>query len=176
MTEVVRYWRVTFRASGSVRAVTPLKGPGHERWVVVQAADEPTARRKAYNLYCARKKQERKARCHGAGQCVCGRRQDRVVGQGRRKGEWALTCSVCAVRRHAHHENAKANPGRTFEQAMAERDEPARIAVNLAHQRDRRAEIRIEVLIEVRKQFNNGAFTRWLDSEIAALAGKVRAA
>lgn len=180
MSVAVRYWRVTFNADGSVRAVKPLKGPGHERWVVVEAADEPAARRKAYNLYCARKKQERKTRCHEAGQCVCGRRQDRLVDRGRRKGEWALTCSVCAERRHAYHENAKGNPGRTFAQAMAERDEPARIAANLAHQRDRRGELRLETLIEVRDRWvqspTRGQFQLWLQGEIDTLTGKGRAA
>lgn len=177
MTEVVRYWRVTFKTNGTVRAVKPLNGPGHDRWVVVQAADEKEAQHKAYNVYCARKKRERRTTLRAAGQCVCGRKQDRLLvgGPRSRKGGLALTCSVCAARRQGHHLNAKAHPGRTFVQAMAERDESARVASNQDRQRDRRAELRIEVLLEVRRQWQRvptGAFTRWLEDEIKALTQK----
>ena len=168
-----RYWRVTFFPDGRVNRVRPIKGPGHSRWVVVEAETEEVARHKAYNIYSARKKRERKERCHADGKCICGRPQDRLVEKGARKGEKALTCSVCEERRHAYYENAKAHPGRTFAQAMVTRDEGARVALNLERQRDRRAELRLETLVEVRRQWlaapNVGLFGKWLEREIEAL-------
>lgn len=175
MSQAGRYWRVTFFPDGRVNRVRPIKGPGHSRWVVVEAEDEEQAKRKAYNLYCSRKKRERKTALHAAGKCICGRPQDRLVEKGARKGEKALTCSVCEERRVGYCENAKAHPGRTFAQAMAERDESARIASNLERQRDRRAEIRLETLIDVRRAWqdapNNGVFTAWLKQQIEQLTG-----
>lgn len=176
---MTKYWRVSFFADGRVNRVRAIKGPGHPRWVVVEAEDEEQAKRKAYNLYCARKKKERTTQCHAAGKCVCGRPQDRACGAGARKGQWAKTCSVCAERSHVYHENSKARPARTFEQSMAERDENARIASNLERQRDRRAEIRLETLVEVRTAWQEsstvGVFSKWLAMQIQAL-GKVDAA
>lgn len=170
---MTRYWRVTFLPDGRVNRVRPIKSPGHSRWVVVEAEDEEHAKRKAYNIYCAKKKKERTEKCHAAGKCTCGRPQDRVVETGARKGQWAKTCSVCATRRHVYHENSKQHPGRSFEQSMKERDEPARIASNLDRQRDRRAEIRLETLIEVRKAWEAsatiGIFTKWLAGQIVAM-------
>jgi hypothetical protein len=69
----------------------------------------------------------------------------------------------------------------TEAEGMAERDEGARVEANLERQRDRRAEIRLEVLIECRDQWtkarNVGLFTRWLLGEIETLAhGKKGAA
>jgi len=173
MAEALRYWRVSFFADGRVNRVRPIKGPGHARWIVVEAPTEEEAKRRAYNIYSARKKRERKKTLHAEGRCICGRPQDRLVEKGARKGEKALTCSVCEERRHGYYENAKEHPGRTFEEAMAQRDEGARVASNLERQRDRRSEIRLETLIDVRNAWQNsgtiGVFSQWLKRQIESL-------
>lgn len=170
-----RYWRVDFTEAGAVANVTELVGPRERHWVIVEAPDEKSARHKGYNIYCARKKRERVATLRAAGQCACGRRQDSVIEHGARKGEWALTCSVCKERRGVMREKAKERPGRTHEQAMAQRDEGARVVANLNRQRDRRGEIRLETLIEVRDRWINtrnvGLFGNWLSAEIDTLTG-----
>ena len=173
MTTAVRYWRVTFTAEGKVRAVKPLKGPGHSRWVVVQADTEEEAQRKAFNLYSARKKRERIAQLDAEGRCRCGRPRDTVASTGPNAGRTATYCSTCLVRERQYHQNAKIRPNRSHAQAMAERDEGARIELNLQRQRDRKGEIRLETLVEVRNQWiksrNVGLFGKWLEREIEAL-------
>jgi len=84
-----------------------------------------------------------------------------------------LTCSVCAVRHEVHRRNSEARlaAGVTDHQ----RDESARVAANQNRQRDRRAELRLEVLVEVRNRWlasrNVSLFGHWLQSEIARLTG-----
>jgi hypothetical protein len=173
----IRYWRVTFRDTGTVASVTEIAGPGHDGWVVVEAPDEKVAKRKAYNIYCARKKQVAKVRLHGAGKCCCGRQQDRK----HPSGKWMLTCSTCAERQKVWDANhAKRKAEGTVGQGIAERNEPARVAANLERQRDRRGEIRLETLVDVRdawiKAPNIGAFSKWLEREIDALTGARKSA
>lgn len=171
-----KYWRVTFTPEGAIRQVRQVKVPNHSRWVIVEARDEEHAKRKAYNLYCARKKSERTQKLHAVGQCVCGRKQDRTVQRGRYKGQWAKTCSVCAERMTVWRGNyAERQANGTVGQGMAERDEVARISLNLERQRDRKSEMRLEVLVEVRNQWINspnlGRFSKWLEREIDAITG-----
>jgi len=56
---------------------------------------------------------------------------------------------------------------------MAERDEAARVALNGQRQRDRRAEIRLETLLDVRTAWRDaptvGRFGEWLRKEIESL-------
>jgi hypothetical protein len=169
MIDQTRYWRVDFTAAGAIARVTELVGPSHEDWVIVEAPDESTAKRKAYNLYCARKKKLAVQRNHAAGKCCCGRAQDRK----RPTGTWMLTCSVCAARHEVHRSNY-------MERKVAgvtdhKRDETARVSSNLERQRDRRGEIRLETLIEVRNRWiearNVALFGSWLLAEIATLTG-----
>jgi hypothetical protein len=176
MTSPTLFWRVTFYPDGRVNRVRPIKGPGHSRWVVVQAATEEEARRKGYNLYCARKKRERGAVLKSQGRCACGRALDgALVERGRFKGEPHTKCAVCRTRRTESwapkHAERRANG--TVGQGIAERDEGARIALNLERQRDRKGEIRLETLVEVRQQWiaarNVALFGQWLQGEIAAL-------
>lgn len=165
----LRYWRVDFADGGAVSAVTEIQGPAHADWVVVEAPDEGTAKRKAYNFYCARKKRLASARHHAKGNCRCGRPQDREKPGG---GMFRI-CSTCSERDKGYDQamRQRAAQGVTNHQ----RDEQARVASNLGRQRDRRAEIRLETLIEVRerwrKQPNVGLFARWLQLEIDAITG-----
>jgi hypothetical protein len=162
-----RYWRVIFTAAGTVDSVVELDGPPDVDWVIVEAGDESEARAKAFRDYCARKTRGTRARYKQEGRCRCGRARDH---HNALTGTLSEQCSVC-VERHKvwNHEFRK-------ERRSKKRDEPARIAVNLERQRDRRAEIRIEVLLEVRKEWQkaltNGSFTQWLEREIKALTGK----
>lgn len=162
---MTRYWRITFKKDGSINQVREVKSPGHSRWIVVEAADEATAKQRAYNMYCARKKKEVRIRNHAQKKCTCGRPQDRTNGDGTLK----KTCSVCAVRQAAWHaDNYKRHQEGNFEPKV--RDEAARIEKCKERVRDRKSEIRIEVLTEVRAAWQNsntiGHFTAWLKQEI----------
>ncbi len=172
------YWRVTFKRDGSLRAVVPLKGPGHDRWVVVEAETREEAHRRAFNIYCARKKRERNAALKAQGKCACGRPLDgALVEVGRYKGKAHQKCATCRERNETvwrpNHAERIANG--TVGQGMAERDEAARIAANSQRQRDRRAEIRLETLLDVRAAWRDaptvGRFGEWLRGQIEALTG-----
>lgn len=93
-----------------------------------------------------------------------------------------LTCSTCAIKQKVWTERHRERQ-ELARQAVSEgrapppphvRDEAARVEANLGRQRDRRAELRLETLIEVRQKWqestNVGRFARWLDQEIDALA------
>ena len=176
MGTIARYWHITFDRDGRVCKVTEVKNPGHERWVVIEAVDEEQARKKGYLFYCAKKKRERVRQLHAEGRCACGRKRDREVEKGKHRGELAKLCAVCFERskgwRESHQARVEAG---TVGRGMAERDEAARIEKNLGRQRERRDELRLEVLVEVRQQWmdhrNVALFGRWLLSEIAALTG-----
>lgn len=164
-----RYWRVVFSPEGRVLDVVEITfGDGQKDWLIVEAPDQAAAKRKAFNLYCARKKRLAKARKHAEGHCACGRKQDRL----HPSGEPMLTCSTCAERQKcwqdAHKKRVAAGTADTHV-----RDEAARVAKCQARQRDRRAELRLETLLDVRKQWiearNVGLFGKWLEREIEAL-------
>lgn len=175
----MKRWRVEFSLEGRVLSVEPLP-PGEQRpeVVFVIAETREIARKKAYNLYCARKKKAAKKRLHENGQCACGRKQDRMHPD----GTPMLTCSTCAVKQKAwteRHRERLAQAQEAEDQGRPPppphvRNEAARVEANLGRQRDRRAELRLETLIEVRQKWqestNVGRFARWLDQEIDALA------
>lgn len=166
------WWRVTFTAEGRVDRVIPIRfDDGVEGWTMVEAPSIEAARKKAARLYAARKKRLAKSRHHAAGRCACGRDQDRFHPKGGRM----LTCSVCSVRQKTYHES-HAERVALGTVGQEPRDERARVANNLARQRDRRGELRLETLVEVRRVWvemtNVGRFTRWLDSEIDSLTAR----
>lgn len=168
-----RYWRVIFSATGAIESVRELTSPPDETWIILIADDAAEAKRKAINLYCARKKKLAKERLHANGQCRCGRQQDRTD----EKGKPMLTCSTCAERQAAQNERFEARKQQGVTNHV--RDEGARVAVNMERQRDRRGEIRLETLLEVRKQWQNsrnvGSFTAWVEIEIKKLTGEMEA-
>jgi hypothetical protein len=104
-----RYWRVVFTDAGALESVTEIEGPGDADWVIVEARTAEAARRKAHNLYCARKKKLAKQRHHAAGQCACGRDQDRK----HPSGKWMLTCSTCAERQKVYNSTLTQKPPKT---------------------------------------------------------------
>jgi hypothetical protein len=171
MTSKSRYWRVIFSPEGRILDVEEIVFKDSQKdWIVVEAPDIQTAKRKAYNFYCARKKKLAKARNHAAGRCACGRDQDRFHPSGVRM----LTCSVCAERQKGHHDRQyeQLKRQRRGEEPLPpiQRDEEKRIASLQSRMRDRRAELRLETLLDVRKQWiaspNVGAFGKWLEREI----------
>lgn len=157
----MRYWRVTFDAQGRPASVEPLEGPADADWVIVEAETAEAAHRRAVNLYAARKKRERIAQLHANGQCHCSRKQDRPG---------MLTCSVCSERRKVDHQRRlQAGP------APRVRDEAARVASFQQRSRDRKREIRLEVLLEVRAWWQESAhtleFLERLGKELLAAGG-----
>lgn len=179
-TVALRWYRVTFGAEGLITTCVPteapdlLRDPKHNRTFYVLAGGPLHAEERArdhYNLYCAKKRKAVRARNHAAGKCVCGRPQDRP----RPDGDGFLKlCAVCAERHTATVERARQRP------APAARDESTRVEKCAARVRDRKNEMRLEVLLEVRTAWesapNNQAFTRWLRGEVAqALAPRAEA-
>lgn len=169
----MRYWRVTFTEDGKLYTVREIEGPGHDEWIVVSAADEEQARTKAVRLYCSRKKRARTAALQAEGRCGCGRPLDgELVDVGRHKGKPHKRCATCRERTKTvwrPNHQARVADG-TAGQGVAERDEGARMALNLQRQRDRRAEIRLETLIEARTEWRSARnFASWLDREIEEL-------
>jgi hypothetical protein len=168
----VNLYEVTFKRDGSVQSVTLLPTGHAPTRFVVQARNEGEAKQVAWRLYCSVKKEKAKVRLAAEGRCSCGRKRDRVL-----NGKPLKTCLVCAERRKTYHRNftVREQSG-TVGQGIAERDESARLAANHERQRDRRAELRLEVLCEVQQQWANarnvGVFTKWLQDQIALCTGE----
>lgn len=161
-----QWWKVTFTEKGAVDTVQ-LVGSTEIQDGLTQFVYEETyekAKRAAYNLYCNRKKKEAKTRKHDAGQCVCGRKQDRK----HPSGSWMLTCSTCAERQKGWNADMKVRQEKGI--TNHKRDEGARAAACSERIRDRKAEMRFEVLTEVKNQWENartsGLFTHWLREEL----------
>lgn len=148
-------WFAVYLKRGVVQNVVQVAGPGTDELQVeyVQAKDKEHAKRRGYNLYCAKKKKLAVERLRKEGKCSCGRHNDRVA-------EGLLTCSVCALRRKKYDATPIGKP----------RDEVARTEAHQTRQRDRSNEMRLTVLVEVQKAWQNcriaGQFTRWLDKEV----------
>lgn len=167
----VRYWRLVFSEGGALESIREIDGPRDASWVIIEAPDQKTAERRAFSIYCARKKKLAKERNHRAGNCACGRKQDRK----HPSGEPMLVCSVCAERQKVYNDRLAARAASGAKAGAPVRDEAARVAANLSRQRDRRGEIRLETLIEVRQQWiasrNVALFGKWLTAEIDRLTG-----
>lgn len=170
----MNWFKVSFGSDGLVTRCEPCRAPPDfirdavaRRTYYIQAAGPLQAEERArehYNLYCAKKRKTVRARNHAAGKCICGRMQDRV----KPDGSFYLTCEVCKVRHdmteaRAHNRRVGAVPG--------VRDDVARVQACTARVRDRKNEMRLEVLLEVSRQWenarNNQVFTRWLRGEVA---------
>lgn len=155
-------WLVT-HCNKEILTVSLLQGPSDTGAFVVEADTYDQARsvaaKQLFNMYCATKKAGSVKRLHADNRCQCGRPQDRK----RPNGTNYKSCSLCS-------ERLKTCPSRTGAPS-APRDEPARITKNLERQRDRRKEIRLETLSEVRKLFwelkTVKEFSDWLDKELA---------
>lgn len=164
-----RYWRVVFDLAGAIDRVEEITGPTETDWLIVEASDEQAAQRKAYNAYARRKKKVAIARLRAEGRCRCGRAQDRTHPD----GSPMLTCAVCGERQEVWRQrHAERRAAGTIGAPIAQ--EP-RVESHRERQRDRKAELRLELLIEVRQQWmvspNVGRFGSWLQREIDALTG-----
>lgn len=178
------WYRLRYSSTGKLLSCEQIEKPeahsygvGPSTVVELEALNEEDAKRKAYNFYSAKKKLAAKNRNHSAGLCACSRKQDRP--NTRTGNGFFKTCSVCAERQLQYEETfqRKKREGRL---ATGERDEAARVNVMQHRVRDRKKEIRLETLLEVRKTWENsktnGEFTRWLKEEIKlALAPSLEA-
>lgn len=159
----MKVFLILFDDAGSIATCEEVKLPVEsDRHMYVFAPDEASARKQAYNTYCAKKKAEAKVRKQAQGRCPCGRAQDRESP----KGGMYKTCMVCAHRQTIY--NARTNARHNGTPAV--RDEQARLDANASRQRDRRGEITLEVLLRVKKAWesssNIGQFTAWLRKQI----------
>lgn len=169
----MKHWLVTFNHEGAITSVSELIGPAQQGWVIVEALDAQEARRVAYNKYCSLTKTQVRARNYTQGKCVCGRMQDRP--NPAEPGEMLKTCSVCSERQKVWNDRSKANKRQPIK-----RDEKARLEANQRRQRDRKKEMRVEVLVEVKRKWNellenaNGPsnmvklFDKWIDEQVKA--------
>jgi hypothetical protein len=136
----------------------------------VQAGTKEAAGRKAWNAYTGRLGKIRRARYIAEGRCgYCGRANDRESGK---------RCSVC-LKSHAAHRarhDAKARG-----EAVPPANRAASVAARAEEQRQQiRAEAagstRLSVLLEVQEAWQdsstNGAFTKWMKTEIEKLLGR----
>lgn len=168
----MRHWRVIFK-HGHVVGVEPIFGEQGVDWIIVEAPDEKTARRRAMSLYCAQKKALATARKQAEGRCSCGRELAGCINP--RSGGPAKTCRVCTERRKLYRASAeKRRAEGTVGRGIAERDEGARLEKAAERMRDRRAELRLETLLEVREKWlalNNRDFEIWFEREIDVLTG-----
>lgn len=152
-----RYWRVVFTADGKAEGATEIEGPGDAEWVVVSASSVEEALQRGVRRYACLKKKKRIARLYAEGKCSCGRVQDRPG---------CKTCSVCEEHRKRYrHPPADGQP--------RVRDEGARVLAFQETNRNRKQEVRIEVLLEVRKWWRDAPHT---EAFIAKLAGEIEAA
>lgn len=174
------WWRVELTDQGTAGTVTRCDAPtfigGGVVYIQAETAEE--ANRLAVREYARRKAAERRDKLKSQGRCKCGRSKDR---------DGFSYCSVCAERARATKARKKqqrlemdAPRGSGKPVPPMPRDEQQRVANNLARQRDRRAEIRLEVLIEVRRhldtEFNVACFRSWLEREIGSVARHPEAA
>lgn len=170
----MKWFKVSFGKSHAVKSCVEIEAPTEfmlgGRTVCLQASDESDAKKRAYNTYCAKKKKLSKDRNYAAGNCACGRKQDREREDG--KGYWK-TCTVCMLRQDTYDAAYRAKgltPGRRKEEPHKVRDEAARVEKCQIRMRDRKSEMRLEILVEVQKQWQssrtNGVFTAWLEREI----------
>jgi hypothetical protein len=162
MTTTNRLWRVTITSTGAVERVEladSLVVPDGGLQLVVWALTAKDARdqcRSMYNGYCAAKLRERRAAYNAEGKCACGRVRDSELKR----------CRVC------REGIARCRKPKPLDHV---RDEKARVATQQVRIRDRRVEIRTEVLLEVRDAFYSADvqnFGQWLQSEIEKLTGR----
>jgi len=129
----VNWYRVELTATGKVARVVKQNTVGEDSLTVfyVEASGAEEAERKAANRYAARKLSEQRKKNVEAGKCRCGReRHDPNV----------MSCRVCLANKKATRERRKIRAGRNDE---------LRLSKSKERSRDRKAEMRLEVLCEL---------------------------
>lgn len=160
------WFRIELKADGSLKSCESCAQPdlvrtaGRIYFVQEASAEQAQAKARAdFNDYCAAKKRARIAKLHKAGQCACSRKRDRP----KPDGGFYRQCSVCAERREALR-------SRRREPDWQPRNESERVSTLQARVRDRKNEVRLEVLLEVRRVWEDSrtvhAFAAWLKREI----------
>ena len=159
------WYRVALKKNGKIDSIRRVEGPSDDDNLVyyIRAASLDAAEREVYNRYARIKLREKRAKYKAEGRCRCGRE---------RGGNFAM-CSVCLERSSAAR---KKYPGKNGVKG-APRDEEARVASNQARQRDRRRELRLEALLEVREAWMKSpsvaVFGHWLSEQIKDALNKV---
>lgn len=162
------WFRIELHRDGSVKTCAPCDAPAAvhagSRVFFAQGATATEAQKQAkalFNSYFAEKTKAARAKRKADGKCRCGRPRDRKHPVG---GFWQQ-CRVCAARQDVYRER--------YETPVAKpaRNEVAKAEECTSRVRDRKAEMRLEVLVEVQEAWesasNNQAFTRWLRAELA---------
>jgi hypothetical protein len=155
------WYRVEIDDAGRVVSVTlqSKAGESTRSVVYVEAKGQDAAGKLAEKLYSRRKVKERRAKYRAEGKCNCGRP---------REDEEFLSCRVC-----------RSNHQGTLERARMGLNRPNGTAIRLeksaTRSRDRRAELRHEVLLELEAKlatFSSVAAARlWVRQEIRNLKG-----
>ncbi len=168
MNTELHWYRVELRGREVVGCVQVERSEvrGGSAFVYLQAAGSEQAKRGAYNVYCSEKLREQRERNGAAGRCRCGRA--RKIGTHARTGQPLKRCSVCIARGRASN---KRTQGRRRGETIPA---PDRLVTGSARTRDRRAEMRLEVLLEVQEAYDGDVkdFGAWLDEQIAAITGR----
>lgn len=158
------WYRVEVSATGKIVNVVKQTKPSDDtkRVFYVQATGSDAAGRLAMNRYSAQKVRDQRARYKAEGKCPCGRERDRD----------GIKCSVCISNNAASRERSALRKQRGEPPG---RDDALRFAKSAARTRDRRAEMRHEVLLELEQMLANvrtlQAARVWARREIRRLQG-----
>lgn len=154
------WYRVEFDARGHVVRVTLQSAPGESTNTVVyvEAKGIEAAGKLAERLYSRRKVAERRAKYKAEGKCPCGRERDLD----------GVHCSVCLSNKQGTRERRRMGLNRPDATAL-------RLAKSDTRRRDRRAEMRHEVLLELEAKLATfrsvAAAQLWVRREIRKLQG-----
>ncbi len=158
----MNWYRVTIGETGKPLSIAKCAAPEDEQTVVyVQASSEKDAWGLALAAYNRERVKQQRAQRKAEGRCRCGRVRD---------CQWQK-CRVCRERENVAKRESKNQPGPKV------RSEEQRIASLKDRHRERRAELRVETLLQVReawvKSANLRQFEAWLyEATSAALAGE----
>lgn len=168
MSTTMKWWLCEIDAKGKYTLEELDAAPELETGasITFQAPNREEADLKASKLamrvYSRIKKKEAGKRLQANGQCRCGRKRDRPKPDA--PGELMKICSTCAEMQKGY---VKTSQEATVRKP---RDEKARVEKNLARQRDRRKEIRLETLVEVNTKFwelpSIKDWEKWLEQAI----------
>ena len=169
------HWAVFFTGEGKLKSAERIAGKLQDgsAGFVVEADDQEEAVRLARPLwmaysreYARKKTAERRKRFDAEGRCRCGR--PRNVQDPKRPGEVMRTCDVCQERSKSTLERYRSRGTKT-DSEVAAKGQALRLEHSAQRTRNRRAELRLETLLEVRamaEKLKPGEFRVWLHREV----------
>ena len=171
MSTELRWWRLETDSEGKVlscRLVEGAKSDG-EHVFYVKAHDAKEAARRLSNEISRRLLAERRAKYRAEGRCKCGGWRDRP---GFKQCQRCYDLDREHERRYQERRKGKEPPPRDRRLVLQERKQLEQSAAVRAAEPN----IRLAVLQEVSQAWQdattNGAFTRWLNQQIAEARGK----